>query len=353
MHELVSAKAALATKEGDQLANWALDRMGTETMLANRVAMGRGLNRRAFAGCRSSTPSFSRSMSLERLPITPDDRAFSTRARPACCAGISGRSAHSTLPGRSMSIWHGPRAYARSDEAPRRRRLQVRDRLSATACTFGNPPHDSAAAVYARYIHGGVPTHAEYTTLEDYLFRTIAREARCGAAKPIHIHCLGFFGGYYPAAGSEPLQLESVFDDSTLRQTRFVLLHGGWPYVDQTLAALMKPNVYADFSAMSQILSPGDVRGGTPVGGWRNSRARSSTEATPTPTTIATRLAGVTRVGSPRARLAGAFAIALTGHDSRWYRDARARARDRGHGDAGQCGGAVWVGRSRWEDGQR
>jgi predicted TIM-barrel fold metal-dependent hydrolase len=57
------------------------------------------------------------------------------------------------------------------------------------------------------------------------------------------------------------LQLESVFDDSTLRQTRFVLLHGGWPYADQTLAAMMKPNVYADISAMTQILSPATLAG--------------------------------------------------------------------------------------------
>src|SRR5439155_1419501 len=59
---------------------------------------------------------------------------------------------------------------------------------------------------------GGTPTHAEYKTLQDFLFRAIAHEAgHLGMA--VHIHAIEGAGGYYVAAGSDPLLLESVFDD--------------------------------------------------------------------------------------------------------------------------------------------
>jgi predicted TIM-barrel fold metal-dependent hydrolase len=115
-----------------------------------------------------------------------------------------------------------------------------------------------ARQVYARYVRGGVPTRAQYKTLEDYLFRTIAREAgRLGMA--VQIHVLETFGSYYAASGSEPHLLESAMNDSTLRQTRFVIVHGGWPFVAQTQTLLAKPNVYTDISMMDIILPPSQL----------------------------------------------------------------------------------------------
>src|SRR5207302_1404744 len=72
----------------------------------------------------------------------------------------------------------------------------------------------AARAVYARYVNGGAPTHAEYTLLEDHLFRVIAGDAgRLGLT--IQIHSTEGFGGFYSAEGAAPHQLESVFSDST------------------------------------------------------------------------------------------------------------------------------------------
>jgi hypothetical protein len=254
VRELVQAKAALASKQGDQFANWALDRMGTETMLANRVVMGPGLQPPRFRWVSFvDALLFPLDVSGEAA-MTPDDRVLYPREARVLQRYL--RDLHvSALPG-TLDEYLATVITPTLDRMKRDGAVAYKFEIAyLRPLAFGNPPHDSAAAVYARYIHGGVPTHAEYTTLEDYLFRTIAREA--GArGEVVHIHCLGFFGGYYPAAGSQPLQLESVFDDSTLRQTRFVLLHGGWPYWDQTLAVFEKPNVYADISAMTQILSP-------------------------------------------------------------------------------------------------
>ena len=104
--------------------------------------------------------------------------------------------------------------------------------------------------MYARHFAGGEPTHAEYKALQDYVFRYIAREAgRLGMA--VHIHSMEGPGAYYRIAESDPLLLESVFNDPTLRSTNFVIIHGGGIYAPHTGALLAKPNVYADTSAMA------------------------------------------------------------------------------------------------------
>ncbi len=42
--------------------------------------------------------------------------------------------------------------------------------------------------------------------------------------------------------------LESVFNDPDQRDTKFVMIHGGWPFDKEAGAMLIKPNVYVDFS---------------------------------------------------------------------------------------------------------
>jgi predicted TIM-barrel fold metal-dependent hydrolase len=63
-------------------------------------------------------------------------------------------------------------------------------------------------------------------------------------------------GSYYRPSGSNPLLLESVFNDPELRKTNFVLVHGGFPFTRQTISMFGKPNVYADFSAQTFFLYP-------------------------------------------------------------------------------------------------
>jgi predicted TIM-barrel fold metal-dependent hydrolase len=120
---------------------------------------------------------------------------------------------------------------------------------------FDDPDAAGAKRIYAQYARGGVPTHAEYKTLEDYLFRAIAREA--GRQKlVVQIHVLETFGGFYSPRGSAPHLLEPAFNDSTLRGTKFIIVHGGWPLIGETQGLLSKPNVYADISMMDDIVSP-------------------------------------------------------------------------------------------------
>ncbi len=250
---LLDAKARLARAQGVHAAEWALDQMGTEVMLANRVAMGPGLAPPRFRWVPFVDPLMYPLNTAAEAAGTPDTRSLYPRESrllrrylrdigvPALPATLDAYLARVLVPTLERAKREG--AVAVKFEVAYLRPLD-----------FGDPPAAAARAVYARYVRGGTPTHAEYRTLEDYLFRTIAREAgRLGL--PVHIHCTDLAGGFYRIAGSTPLQLEGVLNDSTLRRTRFVLLHGGWPFVHQTLALLTKPNVYADISMMSAYLS--------------------------------------------------------------------------------------------------
>jgi predicted TIM-barrel fold metal-dependent hydrolase len=110
--------------------------------------------------------------------------------------------------------------------------------------------------VYAAAISSHkAPSEGDYKTLQDFLFRYIAAEAgRLGL--PVQLHGMAGAGGYYDVAGSNPLLLEPLFDDPRLRQTRFVILHGGWPFVREIGALLQKPNVYLDISQQALVIPP-------------------------------------------------------------------------------------------------
>ena len=82
----------------------------------------------------------------------------------------------------------------------------------------------------------------------------MAREAgQLGLA--VHIHTGVGADPYFNLSGSNPMLLEPVFNDETMRQTNFVMIHGGWPFEHEAGAMLMKPNVYADFSAQAFLRS--------------------------------------------------------------------------------------------------
>ncbi len=107
---------------------------------------------------------------------------------------------------------------------------------------------------------GGVAPDAEYKLLQDYLFRFVAAECgRLGMA--VHLHTMAGAGGYFDVGGANPLHLESVLNDPSLRRTNFVMVHGGWPFTREITPLLEKPNAYLDFSAQSLLLSPATLAG--------------------------------------------------------------------------------------------
>ena len=118
------------------------------------------------------------------------------------------------------------------------------------AFDIGNPLKADAEKAYLG--------HGEYQALQDYLFRYLALECgRLGMA--VHIHVCASAGGYFNISGTRPSQLEPLLYDPAMRKTNFVLLHGGWPFANETTALLQIPNVYADFSEQTMNGYPREV----------------------------------------------------------------------------------------------
>jgi predicted TIM-barrel fold metal-dependent hydrolase len=106
----------------------------------------------------------------------------------------------------------------------------------------------------------GTPPAADYKVLQDYLFRYIAAECgRLGMA--VHLHTAAGAGGYFDVSGANPLNLQGVLNDPALRKTKFVMVHGGWPFTREVAALLTKPNAYADFSEQTFMNYPRAVAG--------------------------------------------------------------------------------------------
>ncbi len=119
---------------------------------------------------------------------------------------------------------------------------------------FAAASEADAARAYAGVMAGGSVTAIEHKTLQDYLFRRLCAEAgRTGLL--VHIHTGVGADPYFNISGSRPSLLEPALNDPALRQTRFVLVHGGWPFDRETGVLLIKPNVYADFSAQTFLRS--------------------------------------------------------------------------------------------------
>lgn len=253
--EVTEARRRETRGRGDAYPAWVLDRLNIEVMFANRVAMGRGL-----------TPERFRWVSFVDALILPLSSDGVRKIHPDYAAFYPGEDALLKRYLSDLNLKAVPptlREFMTRVVTPTLER-QKRDGAVAVKfeaaylrpLDFADAPEAEAARVYARYARGaGAPTYAEYKPLQDFLFRYVAREAgRLGMA--VHIHTGAGVGGYYGVAGGNPLMLEPVFNDPALRKTNFVLIHGGWPFTEQTAALLLKPNVHADFSAQTFLRTP-------------------------------------------------------------------------------------------------
>ena len=252
--ELRSTKERVAREQGAKFPEWVLDRIGTEVMLANRVAMGPGLAPPRFRWV-SYVDALMLPLSTKAEAATSPDRA---RLYPF----------EEKLLRRYLADLHVAKLPATLDRYLRTVVTPTLERQHQAGCIavkfeagylrpldFAEVPVATASRVYSRYVNGGEPPRAEYKALEDFLFRYIAREAgRLGMA--VHIHAFEGAGSFYQASWSDPLLLESAFNDPTLRGTSFVMVHGGGVYASHAGAMLWKPNVYLDFSMMALIHSP-------------------------------------------------------------------------------------------------
>jgi len=238
---------------GQAFPEWVLDQAGIDIMMANRIAMGPGLSAR-FKWVSFVDPLMLPIDTKGEAARTPDVRPLYPREAKLLqryLRDLNVKALPATLDEYVRTVVNPTLARQRANGA-----VGVKfEAAYLRPLDFDDPDASAAQRTYAKYARGGAPTHAEYKNLQDYLFRAIVREA--GRQKlAVQIHVLETFGGFYSTRGSAPHLLEPVANDSTLRGTKLIIVHGGWPLVGETQALLSKPNVYADISMMDNILSP-------------------------------------------------------------------------------------------------
>ena len=248
----VKAKEQIKADRGESYSVWILDRLNIDVMLANRFSMGRGLTSGRFRWVPFADalmyPLSNRSLGK----VSPDhkfefegvDRKlriyFSKRGLKTPPPTLDG---YLNFVSATLQDWKRENAVAVKFTTAYKRTLE-----------FDNVAQERARNVYSRFIKQGDPPSADYKALQDFLFRYIARESgRLGLA--IHVHVGAGASGYFSQSGASPFLLESVLNDPSLRQTNFVLVHGGLPNAREARFLLYKPNVYADFSAQGFLTS--------------------------------------------------------------------------------------------------
>jgi hypothetical protein len=254
LKRLNDARARVKQQQGENYPAWVLDQAKISTMLANRVAMGRGVEAPRFlwvpyadallfpldnSGLASASPDRQQFFGLEDL----------VRRRYLYAAGMS--AAPTTLEGYLTKVVT-PTLERQKASGAIAEKFEV---AYLRSFDFSDPPRGQVEKTYARWARGGVPEAADYKLLQDFLFRYVAGECgRLGMA--VQLHAMSGGGSYFSVAGVNPLLLEPLFNDPRMRRTNFVLLHGGWPYVREIEALLQKPNVYLDISGQDLLLTP-------------------------------------------------------------------------------------------------
>ena len=255
VRDVIAAKERARAAHGDEYPSWVLGRIGIDLQLSNRVAMGRGL---VDAHHRWVPFDDALIFPLDNTPLaaqTPDRKFFFSRedmlrSRYMKDAGI-------TEPPATLAEYTARVVTPTLEAQKRQGAVAIKFEVAyLRSLDFASASAEDAAPIYARYARGGAPDTAQYRRLQDYLFRYVSAEAgRLGL--PVHIHTGGGCGGYFYLAGANPLLLEPVLNDATLRQTTFVLLHGGAvAYTPAIGYLMMKPNVYADLSQQTWMESP-------------------------------------------------------------------------------------------------
>jgi len=254
VRELADAKHKIMRERGDAYPAWVLDQLGIEIMLANRVSMGRGLNPPRFRWVSYIDALIFPLNNEAARRANLDYRAFYPAEEKLLKRYLSDLKI-SALPG-TLKDYLDRVVTPTLESQKRAGAVAVKFEIAyLRSLEFSDPSEKDASRVYERWVKGGEPPATDYRLLQDYLFRQTCREAgRLGLV--VHIHVFDGGGGSYVQSGSNPLMLDSVFNDPTLRKTNFVIVHGGYPHTKSTAGMLSKPNVWADFSAQDLLIYP-------------------------------------------------------------------------------------------------
>ena len=253
---LQQSKRVRQKQKGDLYPSWVLNQVGTDIMVANRVSMGSSLPQDRFKWV-PFVDMFLFPLSNAALKAKdPEHQAFFTSEESLLRRFLSNAQLRRLPPGfddyltfvsHTLATWKSQGAVGIKFELAYLRDLSI-----------SSPQKESADRIYSIYLQSSEPSADEYKIVQDYVFRFIAREAG-ELHLPIQIHCFVGAGSYFRDENANPLPLESLFNDPALRRTRFIMLHGCWPFAREAAALIQKPNVYVDFSGLGYFIYPAEA----------------------------------------------------------------------------------------------
>ena len=243
-------------QKADKFPEWALDQAGIEVMFANRITMGAGLSSPRFRWASYVDALLFPLSTKAEAAVTPDREKLFPLENQLLKKYLSDLSI-SKLPA-TLDEYLKQVVTATLESQKKNGCMAVKfEAAYLRSLDFEKAAMQQASEIYSHYVNGGEPSHEKYKLLQDFIFYYIAREAgRLGMA--VHTHSYPGAGNYFVAAGCDPLLLESVFNDPELRNTKFVIIHGGVNF-KHTSAMLWKPNVYADISLLTQLWPPNQL----------------------------------------------------------------------------------------------
>jgi len=245
---------SLRKQHGVNYYDWVLQKSGIDVVLANRIAMTPGLKPPHFRWV-PYADALLFPLNNDGLKTTPDRRALFGMEDELRQEYFKQANAAKLPPTLDEYINEVVRPILRKQKEAGAVAIKF-EAAYLRKLDFAPASHDAADMIYRAGLSGGTP--ADYKVLQDYLFHEIALEAgKLGLA--VHIHTGVGCGQFFDDAGANPMQLVATFNDSSLRGTNFVMLHGGTPFNRNVTSLLMKPNVYVDTSVLEFFFSPAEV----------------------------------------------------------------------------------------------
>ncbi|MER8012328.1 amidohydrolase family protein [Streptomyces sp. NPDC094149] len=233
---LLENKQRIQSEQGEGYGAWVLDQVNIETMLAVD-----NLPQPAFPAPRFRWITFADWL---MWPVgATDQEGFTFQYRPLIEAAFE-----------EAGIEGLPTTLAEYVQRVLEPELATRKNNGAVAVKFHTPyyrpinfaevPEAQAAELYRRAKESGI-TNEEHRHLEDYLFAVIAR--RAGELDlPVQMHTGQGPRRHFQNQGSNPLLMEPAVVAAP--DTKFLMLHAGWPFDQQAVASLSHDNVFLDIS---------------------------------------------------------------------------------------------------------
>jgi uncharacterized protein len=249
--------AAMKKQEGPKYFSNILDRVGVETVLANRVAMPEYLEPSRFRWV-FFVDSFLFPFDNSQLEQRDSDEALYLRLQERVLHRYMQQENAPALP----EDLDGYVNLIRSVVADNQKRGGIAMKFEAAyfrSLYFTDPSRDQAEPIYRKYHAGGVPTNEEYRIFQDYIFRRLLDDA-LALHLPVHFHSAVGIGDFYRVEAGNGLRLENVLRDPRYLGITFVLLHGCYPHEREAIWLTAMKNVYLDSSFMELLMYPAQLK---------------------------------------------------------------------------------------------